>query len=187
MKYFEVGDDLTIDGRWFLKGPIAPSGLEVDPRRFTRAEPFSLKEPLRIPIRHEGKLLDFTFADFDMPVVSPEVGKMFSGLCGKDIQRIPVSVSETAGNFEILNILCKRPCLDESRSESITRWTQSDGRPEKLGKPRMVIGLRIDPSRVSSSHAFRIDGWEIALVVSEKLKALLEEHMVTGITFREVG
>src|ERR1043165_534973 len=146
MKFYRIENNLSIEGRWFLQGPVTRSGLEVDPRRFITAEPFSTKDPLRVPLRQKGTPLEFTFADFDMPVVSPEVGTIFSSLCGSDVQRIPASVDGRAENVEILNVLCKRPCLDESRSQSITRWTENDGRPDKVGQLRMVIGLRIDPN-----------------------------------------
>src|SRR5579864_2474205 len=183
MRFYSIEDDLSLEGRWFLQGPVTPSGLEVDPRRFITAEPFSTNGSLRIPLRYKGTPLGFTFADFDMPVVSSKVGQLISSVCGADVQRFPANVDGSAEHFEILNVLCKRPCLDEARSRSITKWTENDGRPDKVGQLRMVIGLRIDPTAVANHHAFRIDGWEIALIASERLKTLLEKHMVSGITF----
>ena len=75
--------------------------------------------------------------------------------------------------------------MDETRSE-IMRWKHEDGRPDKVGRYRMVGNLTIDPTRVRNRHIFRIDDWEIALIVSERLKIALEAIPELGVVFSPV-
>jgi hypothetical protein len=53
--------------------------------------------------------------------------------------------------------------------------------------PRMITNLRIDPHCCGNAHIFRIEGWEIALIVSCELKAAIEGFDDLGIIFDPVS
>jgi Immunity protein family (Imm11) len=76
-------------------------------------------------------------------------------------------------------------CVDENESD-ITWWTEADERPDKIGQYRMITKLKIVPDLVQESQMFRVEGWEIALVISETVKVALEKRGVAGIRFEEV-
>ena len=66
------------------------------------------------------------------------------------------------------------------------KWTEKDGRPDKVGKYRHLGDLTIDSSRTNGHHIFRIRDWEIALIVSERVKDALNGIDDLGIVFQAV-
>jgi hypothetical protein len=201
-RYYRVEDDVDVKGRWFLNGLRDGDGTRLDARDFRYGVPVDVgpplkvslwndhntvnaRDPLTVSLRRAGAPLDFTFADFDMPVVALKVARIMGALAVRDIQRIPVGVESRDERFEIINVISRLSCIDAAASE-VMWWTEADRRPDKLGKPRMITQLKIDPTRVEGQHIFRPEGWEVALVVSDLVKGALEEVGVTGITFSEV-
>lgn len=185
MKYFRLTDDMTFPGRWFLNGIHAATGQSVDPRVFTSAAPVSDHKPVRVSVRVPGTPLDFTLGDFDVPVITAAVARILEPLASADLQLMPARIEGVAGDHEILNVVHAIACLDERRSEFI-RWTEADGRPDKIGQYRMVTKLHVDPVRVGPAQVFRIDGWKVALVVSEAIRAALVSSGLSGMVFTEV-
>jgi hypothetical protein len=184
-KYFRVVDDLSIPNRWYLQGPFTKSGKEVDPRNFTEGKKVRAKRFLTIPLRRPGKPLGLTLADFDMPVASKDVGHLLENLAPQNIQRIPVEISSQPLGYEIINVTTTIKCVDEKESD-IMWWIEADERPDKIGQYRMITKLKIVPDLVQESQMFRVQGWEIALVISETVKVALEKRGVAGIRFEEV-
>ena len=173
-------------GQWFLEAPRTPEGSRVDPRIFTYGTPVETPDPLTVPVRDPGHELDFSFAAFDMLVVTGRVGALIEHVAPGDIQRIPVRVEPATGSFEILNVLPVIDCIDRDRTVG-TFWTPDDGRPEKVGQYRMIIDLKLDSARVGGHDIFRVGGWDIAVIVTERLKDALQREHVTGLTYRAVG
>ena len=97
----------------------------------------------------------------------------------------PVTIGSFAFGYSILNVVCSEACVDETRSE-VTRWKPQDFRPDKVGKYRMISDLTIDPARADGRHIFRIEDFELALIVSEQLKLAVERMPNLGVVFRAV-
>ena len=185
-RYFRLMDDGRIRGRWFLKSPVGPSGEELDPRLFTKGQRYAGGHGLRLPQRREGRALDFTLADFDMPVASARAAELLGRYCGDSVQLVPVAVEGEAEPFAIVNVLATCRCIDEKRSD-FDLWTEEDERPDRLGQYRMFSELKVDAARVpEGSHLFRLEGWLIALVVSEQLQAALKAARLSGLLFEEL-
>ncbi len=51
----------------------------------------------------------------------------------------------------------------------------------------MITKLRINPEMVDGKQIFRPAGWDVVLIVSEKLKDFLEEQEISGILFEQVS
>jgi hypothetical protein len=118
--------------------------------------------------------MDFTITAFGVPIVSSKVAAAIESQAGGDVQRVPAAIKGHFG-FEALNVLRIVECIDESKSE-FQKWTERDNRPDRLGHYRSVTKLRLDTTRISESdHIFRLAGWEVTLVVSEKLKQVIEQ------------
>lgn len=184
-KYFRVIDDNKIHDRWYLDEPNSKNH-ELDIWDFTVGKTVSYQGDIRIPVQYEGPILDFTFAAFDIPVVTKEVGKLIQMVDKRSIQRLPAIINGIENQYEVLVVTNAIECLDEKRSEFI-RWKEDDGRPDKIGHIRMITKLHINPSKIDQNvHIFRIKGWEIALIVSKKLKEMMELNEVNGIQFIEV-
>ncbi|HEU0014977.1 MAG TPA: DUF1629 domain-containing protein [Longimicrobium sp.] len=177
-------DDTALRGRWFLGSPVDAAGGEIDPRDFTDGVARDVTGPIRLPIRRKGTELDFTFADFDMPVVRTAIALALETAAPRACQRLPAQVEGSESAFDILNVTARVRCLDEERS-GVTFWTAHDHRPELAGQYRMVSQVRIRAEDAGPHGIFRIEGWEIALVVSTEIKELLAA--ASGILFEEVS
>jgi hypothetical protein len=201
VRYFELRDDVEMPGRWHLNGLFDGSGRELDSRIFTYGTSISVQFPMRIPSFRDGTIieappplqvppkrsgipLDFTFASFDMPVVTARVAAILVALAGRDIQRIPV-LAHPECDSEIINVVSRVPCIDRTLSD-IEWWTEADGHPEMVGKPRMIIKLVIDKSHVPGCNIFRPEGWEVVIIVSDMVRNALEQEQVSGVKFVEV-
>lgn len=184
-KFYRLAADPAATSRWYLTAPRDPLDNRVDPRLFTEGLPVSSTTPLRVPLSQPGDEVGFNFAAFDMVVTPSEINSELQELVGSVIQRIPVAVEGSTNSFEILNVCALVPCLDEKRS-LVTKWTDTDGRPDKIGQYRMINGLRIDPRIADGHHIFRIEGWPIALIVSESVKRLFENKNLSGVSYNRV-
>jgi hypothetical protein len=183
-EYFVVLDDVNLPNRWHLGSPFSgDTAEEVLPEAFIDGVPVDPLQNLVIPISRKGIPLDFTFADFDMPVVSSFVGAIFSGFGKEAIQRIPIRIQGgNQGGYEILNVTKKVRCIDE-RKTSVIKWTEADGEPGKVGQYRQIMNLRIDRTPAHGLHVFRVDGWEIALIISADLRKELMQREVSGVRY----
>ncbi|HSP79526.1 MAG TPA: DUF1629 domain-containing protein [Myxococcaceae bacterium] len=186
-RYFTLSDDVYIPNRWDLGTPTDEQGRNVDEYVFTKGAPVTLEGPLRVPLRGgDGSVLDFTEAGIGIPLVSDRVASILAELAPHDIQLIPVNVEAHPEQFHIL--VCTRvvKCIDDEKSDEVQYWKPEDGRPEKTGRYRSVMGMRIDTSKVGDAQVFRPWGWDVVLIVSEHIKNALERMGATGPRFEEV-
>lgn len=88
----------------------------------------------------------------------------------------------------VLNALRMVRCIDESRSE-FDKFTEDDPvRPDLAGQYSSVPKLIIDPKLIPpDAHFFRIQDWEVALLVSEAVKDAMERVGCVGATFTDVN
>lgn len=183
-KYFEIRpDDEKYPLQWFLDEPLTVDDFEIDARAFVRGRPYVGTRPARVPVGNPGTELAFSFGAFDMPVVLSEVADTVRRIANDDVECFPVQIPGSTKSYVVLNAVVSLDCLDESRSE-LTRWTSADHRPDRLGEIHMISKIRIDPVRAEGHQVFRIKGWPIALLVTEKIKNALESFPNLGVTFR---
>lgn len=190
MRYFDLSEDIYIKGRWRLGTPRDPSKPEEErivTWTFLKGSPYQFNKPLKLPLREHGVALDFTMADINaVPVVHVRVAALLAELAPSDIQLIPVEIDSHPDQYCLMNVTRIVKCIDDARCTEVEYWKPEDGRPEKTGTYRGVIGLKIDPSKVGDARIFRPWGWEIALIVSEEIKEALERAGVTGMKFEQV-
>ncbi|NVJ10444.1 hypothetical protein HUW63_35200 [Myxococcus sp. AM001] len=187
-RFFDLADDMELQGRWLLGDPTTSQGQEVDdPWQFTDGCPVQVEARLKIPIDHPGRPLDFSLAGVGVtPIVHKGVAHIFAELAPEDVQLFPVDVAGQAEPYFILVATRLIRCIDDNASTEVRYREPEDGRPEKVGEYRSVSGMRIDPAKVGGAKVFRPEGWSIALIVSEDIKEALEHAGVTGMKFEEV-
>jgi hypothetical protein len=183
---YRILDDFSIEDRWHLRAPETEDGRELDARDFLSCKRYDGPIPLRVQLRRSGQPLQFTFADFDMPIVSQEVHHCLAKFDGDWIQLIPVIIEDVSDSYWILNVLQRRECVDEERSEFM-KWKADDARPDKTGQYRMFAKLVLNKEQTSDAPIFRIDGWKTALIVSKDIKHAVEEGGSRGVRFEPVG
>jgi len=69
------------------------------------------------------------------------------------------SADASARAAGVANVLPCVDCIDESRTVG-EKWTESDGRPDKVGMYRTIVYLFVDPTRIAHD-IFRVQGWKI--------------------------
>jgi hypothetical protein len=186
MRYFEVNDDnLRFPDRWFLDEPLTKTGEPIDGRDFVHGQPYLGPVPVHMPIQQEGRRVPFSLAAFDMPVVTQEIAQLVDQIAPGEVEIFPVTIASSVAGYSILNVIHREACVDESRSE-ILRWKPEDGRPDKVGRYRMLSDLTVDPAKTKNRHIFRVEDYVIILIVSERLKTALEQINDLGIVFRPV-
>jgi len=183
MKYFRLLDDVHIVGRWHL-GEVVEETVK-SPLELWTGTPAAAGISIEAEITHPGTALDFCLTSFAVPVAITRLAEAIAGVAGGDLQRIPLKVGAHKG-FEVLNSVRVIRCLDEGRS-SFTKWTAKDHRADLAGKYRMVSHLRVNLNTVPrDAHFFRIEGWEIALIVSELIRSAMESCKCLGAIFQDV-
>lgn len=183
MDYFEILNDVELDGRWELGEPMDRSGNEIEPDQFLDARALNLN-CVWFSVEKPGRPLDFTISYLDVPVVNSRCREAIELCCAERVQFIPAKIKDARDDYYVLNILDALACVDESKSEFM-KWTIEDDAPEMLGRYRMISRLAIDDSKAMGRNIFRISGWEVAIVVSGLLKQALDQQAVNGILFEK--
>lgn len=182
--YYDVVDDIYIPGRWHLYDPINDEGC--DPYDFTAGKPARILSKPDIEVQVPGTALDFTLTAFAVPVASRSLAEAFGQIAGTDLQRIPVRVGSRE-DYEILVATRRVQCLDEQRSDFI-KWTEADGRPDRIGQYRSVPKIRLNATLIPpGTHAFRLEGWRVVLIVSREMMEAAKAINAVGPKFRPVG
>jgi hypothetical protein len=183
-KFYRVVHDPRVTDGWFPGFPFAEDGTQIDGRVFTKGLHCADPGNLSLPVERQGRLLDFTLAAFDMPVLTTRWAALLEEhVPSGTIQRFPVRVGERENECEIVNVARTVDCLDEQRSS--VSYLPSDRRKPTSGPYGWVIDLTLDPSRIGSESLFRVKNWPIALIVSEDLREVLQD--ARGISFLPVS
>jgi len=186
-KYYELFDDMYIPGRWHLRTPVDEQGEWIDVWQFDEGRVLDIQGSIRFPVKPAGVALEFTLSSFAIPVVHRRVVSLFERLkIQNEVQFIPVQVDGQEEPWFILNTLRIIRCVDDARCEEVLYWRPEDNRPDKVGKYRNVVGMKIDPAKVGDADIFRPWGWVVVLIVSERVKLAMEAEGITGTKFIEV-
>ncbi|HSH61357.1 MAG TPA: DUF1629 domain-containing protein [Acidimicrobiales bacterium] len=132
-----------------------------------------------VPIYQEGDRLDISFATGDIPVAVPRVANLVAERAGDDVRVIPAQVEGAPGQFFALWVKNSIDCIDPERTIG-TFWPDSS---ERAGQYRMIVDLKLRPDAAGDHQIFRVKGWEVAIIVTERLKAEVEGGGATGVLF----
>ncbi len=186
MKYYEIRDDVYYSGRWHLGNiiEIEDNWQFIYGKKIVES---TLPEELHISIYQDGKPMDYTTnGAFSVPIVSERIKLQLGGV--KDLQFIPIKIEGKKLDLEyfIMIVASKLDCVNEELSE-FGKFVENDPiRPDKAGHYSWFVKLVVDPSRIKGEDIFRIDKTASYIIVSERVKAALEDICATGITFSEV-
>lgn len=184
-EYYRLMIDPDTKDLWFLSGPVDGTGIQIDPRIFTCCTRYNTRSDLTIPIGNIGIESFFNFSAFGMLVSERGLNAELETVLCVEAQRIPVAIPGARHDYEILNVLDCIDCIDEKRS-ALSKWRKEHGRLEKVGQYKMVYELVIDSARAEGHHLFRVAGWNVALICSERARHFFERLGVVGVTFQSV-
>lgn len=181
-RLYELSDDVSLPGRWHLGEITAADGSYP----FLDAGVVFIGDGhLTVRVSRPGRGLAFSLTSFAVPVATKALGEAIVRVAGGDVQCLSLNV---AGRVDRVALNATRvvDCIDESRSEFL-KWTPRDHRADLAGQYRQVTRLVIEASRVpNDAHFFRLGGWPIALVVSERVKTAMEEAGCRGAMFSDI-
>ena len=183
MKYFRLTDDLH--DRWFLRDLVLPESDSIW-RYLTTGKIDSVPYNLSIDATPDGDIVDFTFAEFDLIIVNEKCKQLFpSG----EVDFFPILITgrEThGGQFYVMTIREGIDCLDENNSSFDFFLPDDPIRPDLAGEYRGIYNLKIDTHKTGEAEIFRMQKYEVAVIVNEKLKNRLRKNYISGIRFLEV-
>ena len=157
-----------------------------DTTEFASGRPVQAPAHLKLRVREQGRRRDFNLAGAGRtPVVHLRMATLFAEYAPQEVQLLPVNIKGGAGEYSVLVATRLIRCIDDKASTEVQVWKPEDGRPDKVGQYRGVIGMRIDPMKVGGFQVFGTWGWSDALIVSEHIKLVLERAKVTGADFEE--
>lgn len=188
-KFYKIGADLNNHDKWFLDQPVDANGREVVAGQFGLGRHWDISDRLRNSIRNPGPAVSFSLGGLGAFFVAKALmDELVKALPAGNVQAVPVDIEGVEEPYEILNVLDVVDCVDEDRTgfSMFPRWTKEDGRPDKVGDYRINV-LRIDPARASGHDLFRVKGWLVGLVCSERIRDLLVANGATGIRFTPVS
>lgn len=163
---------------WFLGLPKNSDGKELEPWDFVTGKPFAGRDgPFTAPIKETGTRAAISFGAFDILYASGIMADRLLQVVGADeIQLIPVAISGVDDGFSIINVLQRIKCVDEEKSV-FEKWLPGNSaRPDKAGEYKMIEKLRVEPVLAQGRHIFRLWGWSQAVVVSERVKEVVEAY-----------
>jgi hypothetical protein len=144
-----------------------------------------IDDPRPVPFKVilPGVPLDYTDTTFGAVVLSERLAGVFANIAGDDIQLLPADVEgvEGEGQWKVMNVLANPDCIDLSRSR------HSINSPDHRFHPNLPGGFTafvIDPARAGGHHILRPKLWEVAVVVSERIKDEMEKMEALGAEFR---
>lgn len=179
-RYYRLRTDIYYPNRWYL-GDINNvdddwvfiEGKPVDEKKFKN---------LRVKISKKGASMDFTETSaFIAPIVSEKFAECLSDY-KDEVQLIPVKVPATKEQYFIMVVKNKIDCVDESKS-FFSKFEKDDSvRPDLAGEYREIGILKINTSVVDKA-IFRLDKFDLCIIVNGDVKRKLEKAKVTGARF----
>lgn len=186
IRYFEIRDDMQIKHRWQLRTPLDQAGNPVEAWQFKEGRRIEIKE-IFFPVNPRGDELDFSLSSFSIPVVHERIVDLFARLdIQEEVQFVPARIDGYSSCYFALNALRIIRCVDDARCEEVRLWTLEDGQPDRVGEYQVVSGLKIDTKKTGGANIFRPWGWQVALIVSERIKQAMEDEDIIGPRFVEV-
>ncbi len=194
MRYFEIKQDMgrRIPGRWTL-GFIDDKDGNALPLSY--GIPFHGKQ-VDGDVFAGSESTDYSEAGYCVPVVRAQLAKAIAAAAGAYVQCLPIKLEGFRG-FVVLNVLRVVDCIDVAKSgldrlsdEEIAE-ERSEGCPEEYRYGRGGsdgVRVYIDGSRVpDDAHIFRTKGFESTLVVSDRIKEVMERSGSIGAKFLLAG
>lgn len=188
-KYYRIVDDLNFENRWFL-GNVNSNNLKYIWPIIRVGRPILFNRIYEVLLKERGIPLDFTFADFEVPVVSNDLIHNFSK---NEVQSFPAKIiesnsTEIKNKFSILVVNNEIDCINEDRSIFKKFEINDEIRPDKAGHYRSFMKLIVDTNRIPNNlNIFRVKKFNVAIIVSEIIKKTFEIEGYTGINFIDVS
>lgn len=177
MRYYRAQFDAD-QPKWHISAP-----RDVVPVNIWKFKVHISPTPPSFTIFADGPRVDFNEACCAIIVASPTLADVLYENAPHDVQLVPAVIEGDEGPWYVVNVVTCRDCIDHERS-TITYFPKNHERYP--GEPRAVYRLVLNLEKIGDHDIFRPKGWEIALIVSEKVKLAMEEIGATGVEFEPI-
>ncbi|WP_169831381.1 imm11 family protein [Corallococcus exiguus] len=174
--------------QWYITTPVPASGGAFDePWMFGEGHALPDPGPIKARVRNPGQKRTLVFAGVERtPIGSEAVANIFKMHAPNDAQLFPITIEGESERHFIINVTKTVDCIDEAKCREVQHYAEDDPFPEYAGEYRWIYGLRIDPSKTEGAHALRPTRFKTAFIVSEEIKAALEQVGNMGVSFESV-
>lgn len=184
MRYYDLADDMSVQmqSRWHIGRIRLPDGTVAF---LNLGTPMEDSRQLHADVTHVGQALEYCRTSFNVPIATTAVAEAIRSVAGSDVQCLPLTISGQR-SMMALNAVRVVRCVDDIRSEC-DKWTEKDGRPDKLGQYRYISKLVLNKRAIPpDAHFFRLSDWLVCLIVSEAVKDAMERVGCFGAKFTEL-
>lgn len=184
LSFWRVSDDMHYPSRWYLD-EIEGVGIEKGYNwQFLTGD--GLEERLyKLSLTRDGAEMDFTMTDaFAVPIVSDRVKcaidfiegvRFFSLILDREAQ--PRYDYYAMVTYEMVD------CFDKQASVYQTYRLDDPVRPDRAGEYHSALRLVVDPKKAAGHDIFRIKRYPTALIVSNRVKTILDKLDLSGIRY----
>ncbi|MEM1137774.1 MAG: DUF1629 domain-containing protein [Bacteroidota bacterium] len=181
MRYYRLTDDINFPDRWYL------CDMHDESMKYVHLSTLHMAKLITAEISKEGVSMDFTTSDNNaIPIVTESLAKALSR--EKNVMFIPTIINgnHDENNYYTMVATESIDCVDEEKSEFTKFEVDDPVRPDRAGDYSGFFKLIIDKNKIVDKDIFRIEKSETRLIVSERIKNLLESEGFTGLKFKEV-
>lgn len=182
MTYFRLRAEPDISRQWIVDEIVDSADTLLHP---FDSDPTQLRGTLSAEVARAGIQLPWSENVFGVPVAESRLASAMRMLAPSELVMLPLNLKAT-GTYCAVMLTRKLECLDTQRSRYDV-YTEDDQRPDFLGQPKTMIRLRIVPAAVpSAAHMFRVSTYEMAIVVSAKMRDVMIATGCRGASFEDV-
>jgi len=178
--YSAFFDPMIVD-QWYLSAPLDRGGGEIHAARFASGRPYLGTPPCSMKIYQAGIPVEVSFGRSNVPVVSDAARFAIESVATQDCEFFPIDLPGTGKRWHILNAISLVDCFDVDRS--VFEEATGEGDEREYDSVWKVV---IDPVRAAGHDLFRIRGYDLDLIVSERVKVAIESLPRHGVCFTRV-
>jgi hypothetical protein len=139
---------------------------------------------LNLKIYQDGAEMDFTMMNtYPIPIVSARIKDELSSITELAFLAVNILDKNCLQKYYVMVVGKTVDCVDESKSKFRKFVVNDPVRPDKAGDYRSFFELRVDPQKITGVDIFRVAKFDVAIIVSERVKLRLETCKVTGLDF----
>ena len=126
-----------------------------------------------------------TPVDFNLPLYGPLIVNKRCKLILQELlvpeamQEIPVAIKGAEDEWYGINLLESVDCIDFNLSKA----EYYDANHSRAGELRSLDRMILDPEKAEGHDLFRVAGWRVAVIASERLMKTFEKAKITGLEY----
>jgi hypothetical protein len=181
LNYYSISIKESKKNYWFLSKLKNSNGEIIDEMQFQRCLKLNIENDLFYQVEIDGERPLFFFAGANTaPVIGVVIKQEFDKLMMDSVQYIPVGVHGYDEKYYILNIIKDYDCMDKDKSKYDLFSLPN------IPTPMMMMYDLYIRQNDEYPPIFRIKDYGTAVIISQKIKDILEKYKVDGINYKLV-